>query len=96
MKTGAIKTKAGYCGSARAMTHKNGAVPMRRWSIRENQYPTCRTVSDEMTIKPLEWHWRHGSSICSVALSGQAPKSRSGAPKAQGLRANAHTELQFK
>jgi hypothetical protein len=49
-----------------------------------------------MTIKPLEWHWRHGSSICSVALSGQAPKSRSGAPKAQGLRANAHTELQFK
>jgi hypothetical protein len=34
----------------------------------------------------------YGSPICSVALSGQAPKPRSGAPEARGLTANARTE----
>ena len=34
---------------------------------------------------------RLDSPICSVALSGQAPQPRSGAPKARGLRANART-----
>jgi hypothetical protein len=40
-------------------------------------------------------HWRHGRPTCSGALSGQAPKPRSGAPKARGLTANARTELSF-
>jgi len=38
---------------------------------------------------------RPDSLICSVALSGQAPQPRSGAPKARGLRANAHTKRPF-
>jgi hypothetical protein len=38
---------------------------------------------------------RLDSLICSVALSGQAPQPRSGAPKARGLRANAHTKRPF-
>ena len=40
-------------------------------------------------------HRRHGRLACSVALSGQAPKPLSGAPKARGLTANARTELSF-
>jgi len=40
-------------------------------------------------------HRRHGRLACSVALSGQAPKPLSGAPKARGLTANAPTELSF-
>src|SRR6185503_5150144 len=32
------------------------------------------------------------SLVCSVALSGQAPKPHSGAPQARGLTANARTE----
>jgi hypothetical protein len=38
-------------------------------------------------------HRRHGRLACSVALSGQGPKPRSGAPKARDLTANARTEL---
>src|SRR3954466_4272107 len=38
-------------------------------------------------------HRRHGRLACSVALSGQDPKPRSGAPKARGFTANACTEL---
>src|SRR5215813_2464472 len=38
---------------------------------------------------------RLDSPIGSVALSGQAPQPRSGAPKARGLRANARTERPF-
>jgi len=37
-------------------------------------------------------HRRHGRLACSVALSGQAPKPHSGAPKARGLTANAQSE----
>jgi hypothetical protein len=42
-------------------------------------------------------HERHctdgrGALVCSVALSGQAPKPHSGAPQARGLTANAPTE----
>ena len=33
-----------------------------------------------------------GALVCSVALSGQAPKPHSGAPQARGLTANAPTE----
>jgi hypothetical protein len=44
-----------------------------------------------------EIHERHctdgrGALVCSVALSGQAPKPHSGAPQARGLTANAPTE----
>jgi hypothetical protein len=42
-------------------------------------------TSDGVTMGPC----RLDSPICSVALSGQAPQLRSGAPKARGLRANA-------
>jgi hypothetical protein len=43
----------------------------------------------------INGHWGHGSQVCSVAPSGQAPKARSGAPEARGLTARAHTELLF-
>ena len=62
--------------------------------------------SAEFTFSPLvfllcttrcEIHERHctdgrGALVCSVALSGQAPKPHSGAPQARGLTANAPTE----
>ena len=64
--------------------------------ICENQDATCRTMSDETLVSLLtasQWgSCRLDSPICLVALSGQAPQPRSGAPKARGLRANARTE----
>ena len=62
--------------------------------------------SAEFTFSPVvfllcttrcEIHERHctdgrGALVCSVALSGQAPKPHSGAPQARGLTANAPTE----
>jgi hypothetical protein len=48
-------------------------------------------TSDGVTMGPC----RLDSPICLVALSGQAPQPRSGAPKARGLRANARTERRF-
>jgi hypothetical protein len=48
-------------------------------------------TSDSVTMGAC----RLDSLICSVALSGQAPQPRSGAPKAQTLRGNAHTKRPF-
>jgi hypothetical protein len=43
-----------------------------------------------MTVTSV--HRRTAALVCSVALSGQAPKPHSGAPQARGLTANARTE----
>ena len=52
-----------------------------------------------LCITRCEIHERHkwctdgtGALVCSVALSGQAPKPHSGAPQTRGLTANARTE----
>jgi hypothetical protein len=60
----------------------------------------CRHMNLRSQLPPIALsitgsHWRHGRPTCSGALSGQAPKPRSGAPKARGLTANARTELSF-
>ena len=48
-------------------------------------------TSDSVTMGAC----RLDNLICSVAMSGQAPQPRSGAPKAQTLRGNAHTKRPF-
>src|SRR5919201_1950278 len=62
------------------------APPGRRNSVFSYRY-CAQLRHDMMSVTRV-----HCSLVCSVALSGQAPKPHSGAPQARGLTENARTE----
>src|SRR5262249_31433996 len=77
---------------------KHGSSPGGRNCVRKPTFVLSDIVGRTFAFISLSitgLDRRHGRLACLVALSGQAPKPHSGAPKARGLTANARTELSF-
>jgi hypothetical protein len=86
-QTPAVGNGAGVRGIARVYPERVGC---------ENQHSTCLTWSVKKCFRSFGEHPRSASAarsaVCSTALSGQAPKPHSGAPKARSLTAKARKE----
>ena len=78
---------AGVRGIARVYPERIGC---------ENQHSTCQTCPRKSVFRSFGEHPGSASAarsaVCSTALSGQAPKPHSGAPKARSLTAKARME----
>ena len=60
--------------------------------VRSFVYETSVKVDSGSSYRSRPKHLRHGQILCLVAASGQAPRPRSGVPKARGLTARLRTK----